>query len=63
MEGKEQFFLDFLYFDGTYKSHRTMLALFKKYRKSDNVSLNHNFLAEFTNPGLTTDDIHWSWMA
>ena len=57
------FFLDFLYFDGTYNTHRTMVALFKKYRKSDNVSLNHNFLAEFSNPGLTTDYINWSWMA
>ena len=40
-----------------------MLSLYQKYEQSDNVSLTHNFLAEYTNPGLTKDYIHWSWMA
>ena len=62
-EGKDDLFLDFLYFDGTYNAHRTMLSLYQKYEQSDNLSLGHNFLAEFANPGLTTDYIHWSWMA
>ena len=39
------------------------MALYMKYKESDKVSLNYNFLAEWTNPGLTPDYIQWSWMA
>ena len=39
-----------------------MVSLWAGHRRNLNLSLDHNFLAPFTNSGLTQDPVTWQWM-